>query len=292
MDNLQLFMHIYMYELETWLNQHFEEVLDISFQSDEANTDRPLKEYLKHVIETQCNCIMGFSNVEKLAICNDEKEAVTFPILETIKAITIEKVLLPEDITPEIKELLRHKNNAVFTNPDICLVVNIDGKEEFETIELKSTKSDAIPGSSVQQITPDQWVVFVKHNISNAKITTGKYLHAINSKIQFPDRSPRPQVSFSELESWNENCRFVFEDTVAYNSRGEDSLKYELLTDWQGVLAKRWADIVFDDNPPRREPWFNNNLRKFILEFLNDYDKMSPLQQKDYKHFLESIIKE
>ena len=291
MEKLQIFMYIYMFELECWLNQHYEEVLNISFQSDEANTDRPLKEYLKQVIENQCNCIKKLSNVERLVVCDDEKNSVEYRVSEIIKDIKVEKVLLPEDITPRIKELLKANNGAVYTNPDICLVFNINGTEEYETIELKSTKSDTIPGSSVQQVTPNQWVIFVKHERTNAKIATGKYLHAINSKIQFPDRSPRPQVSFAELESWNENCRLFFDNIVEYNSEGEDSLKYELLTDWQGVLARRWADIVLDNEPSNREPWFNNNLRRFILEFLNEYDDMSPLEQKQYKKFLERVIR-
>mgnify|MGYP003330257066 CR=1 FL=1 len=36
-------------------------------------------------------------------------------------------------------------------------------KKVYEKIELKSTKDNAIPGSSVQQINPDEWVIFVKH---------------------------------------------------------------------------------------------------------------------------------
>ena len=43
---LEPFMHIYMCELEMYLKSHADELLKISFQLDEANTDRPLKEYL------------------------------------------------------------------------------------------------------------------------------------------------------------------------------------------------------------------------------------------------------
>lgn len=42
------FMYIYMYNLEKFLLSKKETLDTISYQSDEANTDRPLKEYLKN----------------------------------------------------------------------------------------------------------------------------------------------------------------------------------------------------------------------------------------------------
>ena len=36
---IQHFMRIYMYELEKYLSKHLDELQDVSFQSDEANTD-------------------------------------------------------------------------------------------------------------------------------------------------------------------------------------------------------------------------------------------------------------
>ncbi|MCM1315427.1 MAG: hypothetical protein NC205_06380 [Prevotella sp.] len=291
MDNLQLFMYLYMYELELWLNEHSGEVLDISFQSDEANTDRPLKEYLKSVIENKCNHIIKLQCVNYIEICDCEKQSSKYPLDYKIMSAKVERVYLPEEISPELKIILKQRKKAIFTNPDLCLVINIDGKTEYETVELKSTKTDAIPGSSVQQVSPDEWVIFVKHGKKGAQITTGQYFHAINSKMQFPDRSPRPQVSFSELQNWNDLYRKNDNTSVTYNSAGDESIKYELLTDWQGVLAKRWTEVVLNNNPQNHEPWFNNNLRKFILEFLSCYDEMSPDAQKKYKEFLADIIK-
>ena len=77
---------------------------------------------------------------------------------------------------------------------------------------------------------------------------------------------------------------------ISYHLPNDELVKYELLTDWQNVLAKRWAEIVLDDNPKRNESWYNNNIRKFILEFLNVYDEMSLDDKEDYKKFLENII--
>lgn len=58
MNQTDLFMYAYMFELEQYLNAHKHELLNISFQSDEANTDRPLKEYLKSTIQFKCNSIL------------------------------------------------------------------------------------------------------------------------------------------------------------------------------------------------------------------------------------------
>ena len=280
MDRLQLFMHLYMYELEIWLNEHREEIFNISFQSDEANTDRPLKEYLKHVIETECNCIVNLNRIKGIS----DKESY-FPITDDIRSIYIARVLLPEDINQEIRTILQSRKNAVFTKPDLCLVLNINGTISYETLELKSTKTDAIPGSSVQQISPEEWVIFIKHGRDDVKIATGQYYHAINSKMPFPDRSPRPQVSFSELQNWNDVCRDDNGTTIIYTSMGDELLKKELLEDWQGVLAERWTKIVLS-KPGKCEPWFNNNLRKFVFKFLKYYDAMPLYEKEQYKEFL------
>lgn len=87
----------------------------------------------------------------------------------------------------------------------------------FETIELKSTKQDSIPGSSIQQILPDEWVIFIKHTAKDVDVVTGKYRHSINSKMQFPDRSPRPQVSFKKLKNWNDNFRNFEKNVLTYS---------------------------------------------------------------------------
>ena len=41
MNIIEAFMNVYMYELEKELQKHKEKLSQISFQSDEANTDRP-----------------------------------------------------------------------------------------------------------------------------------------------------------------------------------------------------------------------------------------------------------
>lgn len=284
MNDLQLFMRLYMYELEMWLNEHKQELLSISFQSDEANTDRPLKEFLKSAIEQHCNCLSRLKNIDSVTI-----DSESYPVSSSVTDTVINSVILPP-ISDELKNILKKRKNAVFTEPDMCLVILQNGKPEYVTVELKSTKNDSIPGSSVQQITPDEWVIFIKHTSKTVEVTTGQYFYAINSKMQFPDRSPRPQVSFDELRNWNSRCRKVEGKSVAYRSIGDESEKYGLLTDWQGVLAKRWTDIVFNRSYRKGEPWFNNNLRKFILQFLEQYDAMSDKEKEEYRASLKRNI--
>ena len=119
--------------------------------------------------------------------------------MQDIKKIQVNRVLLPEDISDELKEIIKASKSSVYTNPDLYLELKLGDEISYESIELKSTKNDSIPGSSIQQIVPEEWVIFIKHSGKSISISTGQYIHAINSKMQFPDRSPRPQVSFKAM---------------------------------------------------------------------------------------------
>ena len=66
MNSIQQFMCIYMYKLEENLMKHKNELIEVSFQSDEANTDRPLKEYLKKHIESSFSSIPEDMDIEEL----------------------------------------------------------------------------------------------------------------------------------------------------------------------------------------------------------------------------------
>jgi len=288
MSKIQNFMQVYMYELEKFLNTKKEELKAVSFQSDEANTDRPLKEFLKNLIERE------FVEIPKDTIITDIEYYGEVGIdLSELKKIRILRVLLPEDITEEIKKIVSTTKNAVYTNPDMCLEIFMDGKIVYETIELKSTKQDSIPGSSIQQVLPDEWVIFIKHTTNNIDITTGQYIHAINSKMQFPDRSPRPQVSFKEMQNWNQTNRVLEYAKLLYKKDEEESIKYDLISDWQGVLSDRWIDMLFNATSTKNnEPWFNNNMRKFIVAFLEKYETLSGEEKEILVSRIKSLIKD
>lgn len=286
MENKDFFMYFYMYELELLLNSKKDDLLTISFQSDEANTDRPLKEFLKKIITDELRSLPISPTINTLRIENEIYS------VEPYLKYNINKVLLPDEISDELKLHLKNLKNAVYTNPDICFEIQCGDYIYYETIELKSTKSDSIPGSSIQQVMPFEWVIFVKHNNTIAKVTTGQYINSVNSKLQFPDRSPRPQVSFKELHSWNNKYRHISDNILVYEPDNSIFIKKELMNDWQDFLSKRWVDILFNNNSTRKnEPWFNNNLRKFILIFLDKYDALNDEEKIKLKEKIQMLIK-
>ena len=110
--------------------------------------------------------------------------------------------------------------------------------------------------------------------------------------MQFPDRSPRPQVSFKELISWNNLHRNIDNNELIYTVDDSLANKLALIDDWQGVLSKRWIDILLNSEKVKKtEPWFNNNIRKFILDFLEIYDEYSEEEKALVKSKIQSMIK-
>ena len=286
MNNQSYFMHFYMLELEVFLNSQKKNLLTVSFQSDEANTDRPLKEYLKSAIENELNMLPSNPIVSKLFI-DDQTHSI-----EEYRDYKISRVILPDEIDEILKQKIKESKSASYTNPDICLEIKGNSSTFYQTVELKSTKNDSITGSSIQQIIPDEWVIFVRHTLKDIEVVTGQYINSINSKMQFPDRSPRPQVSFKELLSWNSMHRTIENSKLIYTLDDSLTNKLALLDDWQGVLSKRWIDILLNSEKVKKsEPWFNNNIRKFILNFLEIYDAYSEKEKALIKSKIQSMIK-
>ena len=286
MNNQSYFMHFYMLELEVFLNSQKKNLLTVSFQSDEANTDRPLKEYLKSAIENELNMLPSNPIVSKLFI-DDQTHSI-----EEYRDYKISKVILPDEIDEILKQKIKESKSASYTNPDICLEIKGNSSTFYQTVELKSTKNDSITGSSIQQIIPDEWVIFVRHTLKDIEVVTGQYINSINSKMQFPDRSPRPQVSFKELLSWNNLHRTIENSKLIYTLDDSLTNKLALLDDWQSVLSKRWIDILLNSEKVKKsEPWFNNNIRKFILDFLEIYDAYSEEKKALIKSKIQSMIK-
>lgn len=286
MQNIQNFMCIYMYKLEEDLTKHKDDLIKVSFQSDEANTDRPLKEYLKKHIEESFSSIPEDTDIASLCF-----EGATYTDIQAIQQIQVNRVLLPEDISDELKEIIKASKSSVYTNPDLYLELKLDDEISYESIELKSTKNDSIPGSSIQQIVPEEWVIFIKHSGKSISISTGQYIHAINSKMQFPDRSPRPQVSFKAMSNWNKDNRILNYNSLCYEKDDDDKNKRALISDWQDVLSQRWIDILFNATSTKaNEPWFNNNMRKFILSFLTKYETLTDDEKEKFKERVKSLI--
>ncbi|TWT10976.1 hypothetical protein [Streptococcus sp. sy004] len=282
---IENFMRVYMFALEKHLQSKKEEIAEIPFQSDEANTDRPLKEYLKQEIESNFSSIPETFDIATVTTNTNNYN------VKSLKNISINSVLLPDEISDEVKQNIKEKKQSIYTNPDLCFELNINNSIEYIPIELKSTKKNTIPGSSVQQIDPNEWVIFIKRS-STINITTGQYINAITTKIPFPDRSPRPEVSFDSLCNWNKKHRIVSNDNLRFNQDNDLISKQSIIYDWQSFLSNNWIDILFTSSRVKdNEPWFNNNLRKFILLFLDKYESLSKEQQSNFKNKVKNLIK-
>lgn len=237
-----------MFELERFLNSKKENLSQLFFQFDETNTDYFLKKYLKNIIMNKFNKLDN-SKIKKLFIDNK------IYLIKDYKNYKINKVYTFEELNKNLKEILNKNKNNYCKNPDIVIEIKNDDELFYETIEFKSTKANTIPGSSIQQIIHDEWIIFVKHTSKNISFITGKYINSINSKMQFPDRSPRPQVSFKELENYNNSHRIIKNDELFYLKDNFLKSKLELINDYQKVLSKRWIDIILkNEEVKNKEP--------------------------------------
>ena len=95
------------------------------------------------------------------------------------------------------------------------------------------------------------------------------------------------------MQSWNQANRIVQYAKLMYKKDNEESVKYDLINDWQGVLSDRWIDMLFNATSTRNnEPWFNNNMRKFIVAFLDRYEKLSDVEKQALVNRIKSLIKD
>ncbi|MBT4732817.1 hypothetical protein HOB87_12740 [Candidatus Woesearchaeota archaeon] len=290
LNNLNYFLLVYFYTIECDLNHIDNELKEIKFQSEEANTDEYLKIYFQKYISKNNNILN--SNIEELELLIESKK-ITINVSD-LSDYKITKVLLPSQITKEIKEeIVRGKETgSIYTKPDLILEISERENVYYQTLELKSTKGNQIPGSSVQQVTPFEWVVFVKRNENDVKISTGFYINSITESLPFPDRSPRPQIGFETLLKWNKKFRVTNGKKLSIKS--DDSLnasKIKLIKDWQDFLAEEWLKIVISKDELRKEKWFNNAIRKFAVKFLEYTSSLSEEDKKSLKTQLNSFIK-
>jgi hypothetical protein len=279
------FLSLYFYELEVILNQNNSGLSNIKFQSEESNTDEYLKRYLKSFILSN-NCINNFEDNECIFSIDDNKIYVSKSFFKNYK---ITDVLLPENLTQEQKNLISHGKKSVYTNPDLYLIIS-DGVEMWsESVELKSTKLNNIPGSSIQQVSPYEWVIFVKRSDTNTEVTIGHYINCITDKLPFPDRSPRPVIGYNPLKEWNFENRKVVEKNFYLTINTQEHLqKLKILEDWQDFLATNWMDILLKKTSKNNEPWFNNAIRKFSLKLL-DYTK--DINSEEFYERIKKMIK-
>lgn len=285
---LNSFLIVYFYKIENELNNNKNGLEAIKFQSEEANTDEFLKKYFKDFLLNHNN--IKEIELEKLVIKIDALEHIID--IEDLKIYRVSNVLLPEDISVEQKKKITATKNSVYTNPDLYLEITDGVNIYYESVELKSTKNNNIPGSSVQQVSPFEWVIFIKRDNDKVLTTTGFYINSITEKLPFPDRSPRPQIGFKTLSEWNGKYRKVENKVLTVeNATATNNDKIKLLTDWQDYLASEWLEIIKSKESTNSEKWFNNAIRKFALKFLEYSSEMSELEKDNLRNMLEKLIK-
>jgi hypothetical protein len=284
---LNSFLLVYFYSIENKLNNTKTGLETIKFQSEEANTDEFLKKFFKEFIVK--NNSIKKTKFEKLTIKIDA-ETYIFEIKDLLRYEVV-NVFLPEQLTETQKKKITEAKKSVY-NPDLYLEIT-DGREVFyESVELKSTKDNNIPGSSVQQVSPFEWVIFIKRDNDTVSVTTGFYINSITEKLPFPDRSPRPQIGFKTLVEWNKKYRKESDKILSIENITEiNKDKIKLLTDWQDYLATEWLEIIKSETSKNNEKWFNNALRKFVVKFLDYSDSLTKVEKEKLKKNLNNLIK-
>lgn len=285
---LNSFLIVYFYKIENELNNTKNGLETIKFQSEEANTDEFLKRYFQDFL-TKHNDVKDIK-LKKLAVKIDSEEHIID--IEKLKSYRISNVLLPEHLTIEQKKEITASKKSVYTSPDLYLEITDGINIYFESVELKSTKDNNIPGSSVQQVSPFEWVIFVKRDNEKVLVTTGFYINSITEKLPFPDRSPRPQIGFKTLSDWNKKYRKVENEVLTIENITEiNNDKIKLLTDWQDYLASEWLEIIKSEQGRYIEKWFNNAIRKFALKFLEFSETLTESEKENLKTNLTKLIK-
>lgn len=286
---LNSFLLVYFYKIETELNTTKNGLETIKFQSEEANTDEFLKKYFQDFLSKHNH--INDIKLNKLAVKIDTEEHIID--IEALKSYKITNVLLPDQLSSGQKKRISESKKAVYTNPDLYLEISNGSEIYFESVELKSTKDNTIPGSSVQQVLPFEWVIFVKRDSEKVLIATGFYINSITEKLPFPDRSPRPQIGFKTLFDWNRKYRKVDDGILTIETITEiNHDKIKLLTDWQDYLASEWLAIILKTGEVRdNEKWFNNAMRKFALKFLAYTDKLTESEKETLRNNLAKSIK-
>jgi hypothetical protein len=292
MDTTQNLLHsfliVYFYQVENKLNTTNNGLETIKFQSEEANTDEHLKKYFQDFL-LKHNDLLDIA-LKKLLVKIDSEEHVID--IENLKTYKITNVLLPEQLSVAQKKSIAELKKSVYTSPDLYLEITDGTNIYFESVELKSTKDNNIPGSSIQQVSPFEWVIFIKRDHEKVLVTTGFYINSITEKLPFPDRSPRPQIGFKTLLDWNKKYRKVENEVLTIENITEiNNDKIKLLTDWQDFLASEWLEIIKSEESRNSEKWFNNAIRKFALKFLDYAESLTNAEKENLKNNLTKRIK-
>lgn len=263
----------------------------VTYHLDEANSDKEAKKVIQ-------SYMLGNPTLPNHPTMNLRVRAgsdiVHFDNFQ-LSQVRVANVFLPEQLTDSMKSTIKaSKKNTVYTSPDLYIELTFNSYSYFTEIELKSTKTNRIPGSSVQQIDPYGWVVFIKQNSNRqVQITTGLYVNSITETMQFPDRSPRPQVAFDTLRTWNtDNLVFANNGYTLFYNESEIAAKELQISDWKQSLVSEWIATIFDKNLSLkpRTPWFTEALTMFSDQLIENYECYSEFEKQEFRRNISNIL--
>lgn len=290
LENLiEHFLYAYFYHIEGALDKVKNKLAAVKYQSEEANTDEFQKKFIKEFIlenNSLKECKLNELSLKKNGVIDKVK-------ISSLSDIYIKNVYLPEELTPEFKKNIVANKKGVYSNPDLYLEISNGFETVYRTVELKSTKNDKIPGSSVQQISLYEWVIFIRRKNNNVSVATGQYINSITEKLAFPDRSPRPEVGFKRLSGWNEKNRILENDELIFNidTTVEDNVKH-LVLDWQEVLVDEWFELIISGSKLKSEKWFNNVIRKFSYKLISYINNLPQDELENLRSILSKNIED
>ena len=138
-------------------------------------------------------------------------------------------------------------------NPDINITFTYsDGKNSKHKIELKSSKSKKIPGSTINKLEINQPLIYClrpTNKIGTYKIRCSQYYNAmVKTDIDtFQDRTPRPFIHFVKMNELHNYHSFkIIEKTEWIEHYAKCALKRieENKKSWQDIMIKSIKNII------------------------------------------------
>lgn len=245
-------------EILNFLDKEIESFRDLKLQEDELNIDKYLKENIQRIIKSNLKNINENLSDNKLKI---------------------KSVLTKEEYFSTKRVRVNEKEISKFC--DLVLVYERDGIQREDELEIKKTNSNKIPGSSIKQIKPEKTVIFLKYSKNKIDLEIGYYFQLVEEEIPFPDRSPRPTISFNALKDSNE--RLTKKETTMEELI--ESSKSVFDDNWIEQLVNNWMTLI--KNKSFRKTWFHKAIAIFVLKLWSYFDTISPEDKKELKEYLK-----
>lgn len=233
----ETYLHCYMYKFKNHINSfddYKKEIAELKFKIGESNLDLDLRNYLAQEIKKFHTTFK--ENKTMKVWYNGTEHTLTE---EEIGKISVEKVIAPTETTDLVKyekgkcQLLK-PNARRYVNVDILMILKRDKFNAYVPIEVKSvtsrykekSKKYTITGSSLNQIIPNGWLIFVKHpqdskNFGEVEVAISKYglaMKEVKPVVKF-----NPTVSFELAEqAWKiEDDKIILNEQIQRSSTSD-----------------------------------------------------------------------